>query len=772
MDGDQNDESIGLPHRAVALLRLLQRESDAGFLVWDPSEETLRIDSYGQRMLGLDGVQPKDLRARFEGMLETGSLAWWKTQLSAHDEGETRGSLLVKTPSGADLELAVRVLPNPEGGGLLFVCRSVTAQRHAERELQETIRHLKEAKELARVGSWWWDVRTGDVEWSAEVYKIFRLDPREFTPQIDSILALSPWPEEQQRDRELIQKAIESRAPGSYEQRFLRPDGSIGYYQSSFRGIYEGDTLIAMRGAVQDITERKQAELARQRNEENLRVTLESIGDAVIATDVDGRVVRMNPVAEHLTGWSIAEAQGQPLGDVFRIVNLYSRETVDNPVSKVLRTNGVVGLANHTVLLSRSGEEHQIADSGAPIRSADGETVGVVLVFRDVTAEYALQERLRQSEKMEAIGQLAGGVAHDFNNVLTGIMGSAELLADHVSASEEAKEFLSIIVRSAEQAAELTSQLLSFARKEPARKVRFDVHDVLGDALGILRRTIGSHVATHTELQAGKSFVEADPMQLQSAFINLGINAAQAMPNGGKITVRTHQVSLCAADCEVSPFDVAEGDYVAIDVADTGHGMAPEVLTHVFEPFFTTKGSHQGTGLGLAAVYGAVKCAGGAITAESEVGKGTTFRVLLPVVVESLDTTNEAETEVVAPGQGRILVVDDEPMVRATAETILRRYGYEVAVAEDGRAAAAWFRDHHEMVDLVLLDMIMPEMGGRECFEKLKAIDPNVKVILCSGFNHPHDVEEMSKAGLVGRLDKPYRREELGRMVREALEKG
>lgn len=776
MDGDREDEGMGLPHRADELLRLLQEDARAGFLAWDPSDGKLTADAYFRRLLGFDDFAPQDLRTHFEGMLDAKGLAWWQAQLTAEHEGTATGTLRLKTADGAHLELAVRVVPDPESerGGLLFVCRSITAQRHAERELKATIQRLKEAKQLARIGSWWWNVHTGEVDWSDEVFKIFRLDRHTFTPQIDSILALSPWPEDQKRDRELIQKAIESRAPGSYEQRFLRPDGSVGYYQSTFRGIYEGDDLVAMRGTVQDITERKQAEAERQRNAENLRVTLDSIGDAVIATDVDGCVVRMNPVAEKLTGWPIADATGQPLSEVFRIVNLYSRETVDNPVEKVLRTNGVVGLANHTVLISREGVEHQIADSGAPIRAEDGETVGVVLVFRDVTNEYALQERLRQSEKMEAIGQLAGGVAHDFNNVLTGIMGSAELLADHIEDSEDARELVSIIVRSSEQAAELTGQLLSFARKEPARMIQFDVHDVLGDALGILRRTVGPHVTIETKLDAEQSMVEGDPMQLQSSFINLGINAAQSMPNGGRLTVHTHPVTLSAAECEVSPFDVTEGRYVAIEVSDTGHGIPPDVLERIFEPFFTTKGPQKGTGLGLAAVYGAVHCAGGSITATSEVDQGTTFRVLLPLL-ESVRAAkaDDPEVDVVAtPAKGHILVVDDEPMVRATAETMLRRYGYEVELATDGRDAVERFRDHHHEIDLVLLDMIMPEMGGRECFEQLKTIDPGVKVILCSGFNHPHDVEMMSKAGLVARIDKPFRRETLRRTIEKALEEG
>ncbi len=259
---------------------------------------------------------------------------------------------------------------------------------------------LREAQQMANLGYWYWDVKSGDVQWSEEVFKIFQLNPDEFTPQIDSILSLSPWPEENKRDQELIQKAIESKNQGSYEQRFLRPDGSIGYYSSTFQGVYDNSgALVSIRGTVQDITQRKAAEQQLLENEENLRITLDSIGDAVISTDINGLIIRMNPVAESLTGWDINEAVGNPLNEVFNICNGKTGEPCQNPVEKVMESGKIIGLANDTILVAKDGSEYQIADSGAPIKDSFDNIVGVVMVFRDVTEKYEQEKRIRKSQE-------------------------------------------------------------------------------------------------------------------------------------------------------------------------------------------------------------------------------------------------------------------------------------------------------------------------------------------------------------------------------------
>jgi len=762
-----------------ALLRIALAGSRAGFLEWRPRPGDLRFDDHLKALLGFPqgpGTDPPAPQEYLERVVHPADrdvlpllLPVDASAVQSRDPVEFR----IIAPDGEEQYLEAHIRHEIDGAGattrVLCLCRDISARKRAEHQVQEHTKRLQEAEELALVGRWWWDVHNGDVTWSDQVYRIFQLDPESFVPQIDSILALSPWPEDNARDQELIQKAIESRQRGSYEQRFLRPDGTTGYYQSTFVGIYDGDELVAMRGTVQDISDRKLTELAHRRNEENLRVTLDSIGDAVIATDKDGRITRMNPVSEHLTGWTTAEARGRPLLEVFQIINAHTRKTAENPVAKVLETNLVVGLANHTVLVARDGTEYQIADSGAPIRSTGGETVGVVLVFRDVTQQHALEDRLRQSEKMQAIGRLAGGVAHDFNNLLTGLIGSTELLHPHLPDHAEARELHSTILQCAEQAAGLTSKLLTFARHQPSTKAVMDVHTALHDALGILRYAVNSQLSVDTQLDAQESLIEGDPTQVQNAFLNLGINAAQAMPEGGSLFVTSRSVTLDEADCRDSEFSLQPGRHIAIKVRDTGEGIPADIVGRIFEPFFSTKAPGEGTGLGMAAVWGTVQDCGGSIRVESQLGIGTEFSIMLPV--SSGATEIPLEPAEVTPGRGLILVVDDEPLVRAIAEAFLRSFGYDVLVADGGQAAVSLFEQHHKRVALVLLDMVMPGMDGRACFAALRAIDPRAKVVLSSGFAHENDVDVLRSKGLIDLVRKPYRAATLSQVVHDAITK-
>lgn len=516
-----------------------------------------------------------------------------------------------------------------------------------------------------------------------------------------------------------------------------------------------------------DITDIKRAEEALRRSEENLRVTLDSIGDAVIATDTDGRIVRMNPVAELLTGWSAGDAAGRPLAEVFRIVNAASRAEVENPVAMVLASGKIVGLANHTVLIAKNGREYQIADSGAPIRSQTGVTIGVVLVFRDVTEEYALQEQLRQSQKLDAIGQLAGGVAHDFNNMLGGIMGGAELLKLRLPDDEKCTEYFDIIMKSAERAADMSGKLLAFARRQASGSTPVDVHRAVEDAVAILKNTIDKRIEIELDLTAEASAVIGNGSHLQSVFLNLGINAAHAMPSGGRLSFRSKVAELSTAYCAASTFDLTPGKYVEIEVRDTGCGIRPEDLPRIFEPFFTTKETGKGTGLGLAAVYGTVKQHRGAITAYSESGKGACFRLVFPLTEKAAAALPPAGAAV--HGKGLVLVVDDEAVMRATGGALLEEYGYDVLLAENGRAALDIYRERHAEIDLVILDMVMPVMSGHDCFLEMKKIRPDARIVLSSGFTRNEDLSELRAAGLRGFIQKPFHGIEFSRVVAEAM---
>ncbi|MBN2704449.1 MAG: response regulator [Pontiellaceae bacterium] len=519
----------------------------------------------------------------------------------------------------------------------------------------------------------------------------------------------------------------------------------------------------------QEIQDRKRAERELRSSEENLRITLDSIGDAVIATDTDGKITRMNPVAEKLTGWNQKEAAGKPLTTIFDIINATTRQPLDNPVERVLSTGQVVGLTNHTVLRSRNGPEYQVADSAAPIRSNDGTIQGVVLVFRDVTEEYAIQEKLRQAEKMSAVGQLAGGIAHDFNNQLTGILGYAEILNDSLT-DPSLLDFSIGIKKAALRSAGLIAQLLAFGRKGKYQDQPLDADEVITDTIKILERSIDKRIVIKRDLAPRKPMIMGDPNQLQNAILNIALNARDAMPNGGTLSFRTESIHFDEPFCSSGKLqDIAPGEYVRITISDTGTGMDKETQRHIFEPFFTTKEVGKGTGMGLASVYGTLKNHFGAVDVQSELGQGTTFSLYLPSIQEEDGKQEDAPSP--AARNADILLVDDEPTVHSVASLMLRSFEHTVHTCPDGHAAIAFYSEHWQEIDLVILDMIMPNLNGRETAEALYKINPSVRILISSGFSQDDDTQELNKIGVLGFINKPYRLKELSAAVANALSK-
>lgn len=519
-----------------------------------------------------------------------------------------------------------------------------------------------------------------------------------------------------------------------------------------------------------DIHTRKRMENELRQEKEHLKVTLESIGDAVIVTDTQGRIARMNSAAVELTGWSQDDALGMPLDDLFVILDHQTRNAVASPVSKALDLGEVVGLDSPAILIKRDQTECLVADSAAPIRTHVDDIIGAVLVFRDVTEEYALQEQLRHSAKMDAIGQLAGGVAHDFNNVLGGIVGATEIAERQLPDDSTVRPYLKIVLDSAERASGLTGKLLAFARKQPVAFERLDAHLSIQNTQAILQNTLDRRIHLELDLAAAHACVLGDPSLLQSACLNLCINASHAMPEGGTLSIRTRNLELDEAYCHSSTFKIKPGPYLQIEICDTGCGIPAHDLPRIFEPFFTTKGRGHGTGLGLAAVFGTVQQHHGALAVYSEVDWGTSFHILLPQAEEGAECVEASPMEAIS-GSGRILVVDDERSLRETAQAMLENLGYEVQLAENGRECVELFERDPSAIDLVLLDMIMPEMNGRDCFSALKKIAPAVRVILVSGFARESDVQQMTAQGLAGVLLKPYRRVDLSRAIDAALKR-
>jgi PAS domain S-box-containing protein len=507
-----------------------------------------------------------------------------------------------------------------------------------------------------------------------------------------------------------------------------------------------------------EINNRKSVEQALFEEKERLAVTLSSIGDGVIATDTEGRVVLINRIAERLTGWSHAEAVGKFIEEVFFIVNVENGERKENPVNKAINANNVVGLESGTVLITKGREGcRYVSASSSPIRDRDGIIIGVVLVFRDITELKKLEEELLKVQKLESIGVLAGGVAHDFNNLLTSIMGNISLSSLPDISDEKVKQRLFQALKACHKAKDLSTQLLTFSRGGALEnRTVTSLEKVIRETANFTMS--GSDIDFNFMVEDKLWSVEIDEGQISQVISNMLINAAQAMTNEGKITIRIENTD--ARKEKGVPLD--EGKYVKTTIADEGIGIPKEYLSRIFDPYFTTKQS--GSGLGLSTSYSIIKNHGGYITVESELHVGTKFVIYLPAKGHAVSAEAKPE-QPIKKGRGRVLIMDDKIEVREAAGEMLQHIGYEVEFAKDGSEALKLYkRAKMEGVpfDTVIMDLTVPGgMGGKEAIEKLLVFDPGVKAIVSSGYSSDPILEKYKKYGFKGVLPKPY---EMGKL--------
>ncbi len=511
----------------------------------------------------------------------------------------------------------------------------------------------------------------------------------------------------------------------------------------------------------------KAANREKEREKENLRVTLDSIGDAVIALDVNGNITRMNPVAAKLTGWKLEEAMGLKLHEIFVITDSGTSEKIEFPLHRIIDKKEVIHLTDNIVLKNKSGEVFYIEDSAAPIFGSKGLCIGVIIVFKDITEKHMMKEMLLQKQKMEAMGNLAGGVAHDFNNMITGIFGFTDLLLAH-GPDEKCRRYIDMIVKIAGNAASLTEDLLTFARKSELNFSTHSLKEIMKISVELIRHSTDRSIEIIENYTAGDVVLSCDISKVENAVLNLGLNARDAMPDGGTITIEAGVSALDEAFSRMCSFDIVPGYFARISVRDTGIGMSSDTQNKIFDPFFTTKDPGKGTGLGLAAVYGTVKEHHGVVTVHSEVGKGTVFNIYLPFNKNS-ELMDSEKKETVEMGYGRVLICDDDEMVRTIGYEILSEIGYEVVLAEGGQECIEIFRENYENIDLVILDMVMGGMDGSECFREMKKIDPDVRILVCSGSVRDSSLQFFRESGFSGFLEKPFRRWELGNMVHNLL---
>lgn len=458
-------------------------------------------------------------------------------------------------------------------------------------------------------------------------------------------------------------------------------------------------------------------------------------------------MTNMNPVAENLTGWKLSESCGQPLAKIFNITDSTTGEIAHSPVDEVLYTGKPASLNPSTKLVSKNGNEYLIADSCAPIYNDQKQLRGSVLIFRDVTQEHLLQTQLLQSREMEAIGQLAGGLAHDINNMLSGILGGVEFLEMDIKENDDTREVFEVIFSSIDRASNLISQLLAFARKEKISAKPVNIHKAILNAISLLKFSSDPRVSISHALNSERSTVEGDLAQLQNVFLNLGINALRAMPEGGELNYITSTIELAKEHCENSSYELQAGAYIKVEVQDTGCGIPADDLERIFEPFYTTRNQGEGSGLGLSVAYGTITQHHGAISARSKKGEGTVFIIMLPLF-DGDASEDQPATILPVSGTGRILVVDDEAVIRSSAKNLIEKLGYEVELAVNGKEALSIFKTDPERFDIVILDMIMPEMNGEDCFLAMKTISPNTQIILSSAFTRDFDLKDLKAKGM------------------------
>ncbi len=483
---------------------------------------------------------------------------------------------------------------------------------------------------------------------------------------------------------------------------------------------------------------------------------------AIVGKALDGTILTWNRGARDMYGYDAQEVIGRPISILL---------PPDRPdeVAVILERLGRGELVDsfETERVRKDGRRVRVDLTVSPVRDALGRIVGASAIARDITRQRHLEDELRQAQKMESLGRLAGGVAHDFNNLLTVIMGEVDAAVGLVE-DESVNRGLEEVRRAAERAATLTRQLLSFARRQVPEARVVDLNDIIGDLSGMLRRVLGERVELVILPERELWPVKVDPGHVEQVLVNLAVNARDAMPEGGRLSVQTENVSLGEAYVD-DHVTVAAGDYVRISVTDTGAGMSHETMTHVFEPFFTTKGDRGGTGLGLSTCYGIIQQAGGHIWAYSEVGEGTTFKIYLP---RTGGNAAQDQPQDGAPEGGgeTILFVEDEPGVRAVGVRALRRFGYQVLEANNGADALRLAQIHPGRIDLLITDVVMPVMGGKELADRLVERLPELRVLFTSGYTQDEMLRRGFPTGLRTFFAKPFVPGELARRVRDVLD--
>ena len=633
-------------------------------------------------------------------------------------------------------------------------------KQKAELALRNHETLLRETGRIAKVGGWDFDAVTGRIYCTEEIFHIHEVD---FTPEptMETIQSLFPK-ETYGLIEEMHRKALEQATPFDLELEFTTAKGNHKWVRMIGHPLVENGKVVRLQGSVQDITEHKLAE-------DSLHLqsaALEAAGNAIMITDSGGKIEWANSAFTDTTGYTLSEAIG-------RTPRIFKSGRNSQEMYWEMWNTILAGHVWHGELINRRKDGSLYPDETTitPVRNKRGKITHFIAIKQDVTARKKLEEQFRQSQKMEAIGTLAGGVAHDFNNLLAVILMQTEIMAEEDHLSIKQSDGLRDIISAAERAADLTRQLLMFSRKNVMQPAKIDLNRIVSNLTRMLVRIVGEDIKMQLKHPPSPLAIHADPGMMEQILMNLSVNARDAMPRGGRLMIETLPVDLDEFGASQMP-QARAGSFVCLSVSDTGGGIPPEILPHIFEPFFTTKDVGRGTGLGLATVFGIVQQHQGWIDVRSVVGEGTTFRIYFPRLAgEEIVKTTPSNATTMRGGHETILLVEDEAPLRYIARQVLTHLGYEVLEAGTGREALEIWRQFRDQIKLVVADLVMPDgMNGKDMADRMKDELPDLNIIYISGYSREMVGRDFPLVERENFLAKPFQAHQLAQIVRARLD--